>query len=261
METPTTPPQEESKDVIDTIFSDDTTAMENEQPTDEDEEEVPIDVLWKRIEESERQSAVLKSELELISSRLNSLKGVVKSHTTKIDTVEKTVRQNKEDANTEFNSIHTKHNQLEHSTDTRVAAVETTVTEQNKRLDEELAFVNRNYDKTSERLDELKISVTNIEDGTTVLPDKSPASDELKNSFKDAIVEAVTQLYPAVRQRRHRLVSALYWFDYTWSTTSSERQRCWHHRWNAVHRSRRYSRCLQLLHQCDERLDACYCDA
>ena len=144
---------------------------------------------------STKELILVKRELDLLSKHHNSLKGIVKSHTTKIDTVEKTVRQNKTDADAEFNSIHTKHNQLEHATDTRVAAVETSVAEQKKLLNEELAFVNKNYDKTSDRLDELKISVTHIEDGTTVLPGKSAASDELKDSFKDAIVEAVTKLY------------------------------------------------------------------
>ena len=58
METPTTPPIEESKNV-DTIFSDDTPAMENETPTEEEEEEEPVDeqVLWKQIEESRRKNS------------------------------------------------------------------------------------------------------------------------------------------------------------------------------------------------------------
>ena len=98
----------------------------------------------------------------------NSLKGIVKTHTTKITTIEKAVRQMKDDADTEFNSIHTKHNQLEHSTDTRVAAVETKVVEQNKRLDEELAFINKRYDNVTELMDDHQIHMTHIEDGTTV---------------------------------------------------------------------------------------------
>ena len=138
MQTPTTPPTEESKNV-DTIFSDDTPAMENETPTEAEEEEEPVDeqVLWKQIEELDKELILVKRQQELLSKQHNSLKGIVKTHTTKIETVEKTVRQNKADADTEFQSIHTKHNQLEHSTDTRVATVETQVVEQNKRLDEE----------------------------------------------------------------------------------------------------------------------------
>ena len=200
METPTTPPTEESKNV-DTIFSDDTPAMENETPTEEEEEEEPVDeqVLWKQMEELDKELILVNRKLDLLSKHHNSLKGIVKSHTTKIDTVEKTVRQNKADADTEFQSIHTKHNQLEHSTDTRVATVETQVVEQNKRLDEELAFINKRYDDVSERVDDNQINITHIQDGTTVLPDhRGPASDEFKDAFKDAIVEAVTKPHASV---------------------------------------------------------------
>ena len=125
-ETPETPPQEESKNVIDSIFSENTTDLENEEPTEAEEEEETEDVqvMWKRVDELTQLIALVQCKQDLMLNQQNSLKGIVKTHTTKITTIEKAVRQMKDDADTEFNSIHTKHNQLEHSTDTRVAAVE-----------------------------------------------------------------------------------------------------------------------------------------
>ena len=122
METPETPPQEESKNVIDSIFSENTTDLENETPTAEDEEEETVDVhvLWKRVEELEQELALVESKRELMSKQHNSFKGIVKSHTTKIETLEKTVRQHKEDIDAELKSLHTKQNQLEHSSETRL---------------------------------------------------------------------------------------------------------------------------------------------
>ena len=195
METPETPPQEESKNVVDSIFSDNTTDLENEEPTEAEEAEEPVDVIWKRIDDQDK-LAILQSKLDLMSNQQHSLKGIVKTRTSKMTTIEKTVKQFKEDADTEFKSIYTKQNQLEHSTETRVAAVETAVAEQTKRLDEEFAFANRRYEKLTERVDDNQIKITHIEDGTTDLPDsRAQASDELKTAFKDAIVEAVTKLH------------------------------------------------------------------
>ena len=58
METPETPPQEESKNVIDSIFSENTTDLENEEPTEAEEAEETVDDMWKRVDELTQQIAL-----------------------------------------------------------------------------------------------------------------------------------------------------------------------------------------------------------
>ena len=74
------------------MFSDEATEMETEHPTDGDEGEETVEKLWKRLEELEKQYAVLDNKQNISTDQHNTLKGLVKANSEKLATVEQTAK-------------------------------------------------------------------------------------------------------------------------------------------------------------------------